>query len=124
MWCRRRVPDYDAWRPRLAAALDDRFYSIDYLDGLLVTGRAFLWASDAAALVAEIRTYPTGLRALHFLCAAGDLRAIEDDLRPRAEAFGRLNGCVAALIESRPGWVRRMKPHGYTLFQASIVKDL
>jgi hypothetical protein len=116
--------DYAAWRDRLAEAMDPRFYTIEYLDWLLATGRAFLWARGHAALVAEIRVFPTGTKAASFVVAAGDREELVNELAPQVEAWGRANGCSVALIESRPGWEKVMKGHGYSLFQASIVKEL
>jgi hypothetical protein len=56
--------------------------------------------------------------------AAGDLDELASDLSVRAEQWGRLNGCTMALIESREGWARKMKPYGYEPFQIAIAKDL
>lgn len=114
---------YRHWRDAFAEAIDPRFYSIDYLDGLVLTGRAFLWASDTAAIVAEVKTFPTGARVIHGLVAAGDLEGIKA-LIEQAEAWGKSQGCIAALIESRPGWARALKAEGYASFQTSIMKEL
>lgn len=116
--------DYGAWRARFAEALDPRFYNIEYLDWLLEHERAWLWFGRQAALAAEIKTFPTGMRAVSFVVAAGDLTELTEELRPAVEDWGRAGGCSVSLIESRPGWEKSMKKHGYTLFQASIVKDL
>ena len=45
-------------------------------------------------------------------------------LIPRAEEWGRSIGCTLAIIESRPGWAREMKKHGYSTHQISISKEL
>lgn len=115
---------YADWRERFAEAMDPRFYNLAYLDWLIRSDTAQFLAGRNAALVAEIKTFPTGTRAASFVVAAGDLRELTEDLRPIVEDWGRLNGCTAALIESREGWEKVMKKHGYTLFQASIVKEL
>ena len=44
-------------------------------------------------------------------------------LIPKAEQWGRELGCIGALIESREGWARVMRPHGYRLFQTTIRKE-
>lgn len=119
MWDR-----YLSFRDAFAAAMDERFYTIDYLDWIVTTGRAGIWFGDKSSIVAEIRTFPTAAKAVCGVIAAGDMKEIAEVLIPLAEAWGQENGCQFALIESRPGWEKIMKKHGYTLFQASIVKDL
>ncbi len=58
------------------------------------------------------------------MIAAGPLEEIEDILIPIAEQWGRENGCAFGMIESRPGWAKRMKRHGYEPFQVSLIKEL
>lgn len=118
------LPAWHRFRPRLEAALDPRLYPFSHLDALVASGRALFFHDDRAAIVTEIRTYPTGARVLHGLVAAGDLDAIVGTLIPAAEAWGRQSGCIAAVIESRPGWARLLKTHGYAAHQAAVWKDL
>lgn len=115
---------YLRFRPLLAAALDPRLYAIGHLDRLVATGRGLFFHTGAAAIVAEIRAYPTGARVVHGLVAAGDLRDIVGILIPAAEAWGRQRGCIAAIVESRPGWARLLKTHGYAAHQTAVWKDL
>lgn len=115
---------YAEWRGEFAKAIDPRFYTLDYLDWLLRTGQANLWVGLQCALVTRVKLFPSGNSAVEFLVAAGDLDELTKELAPSVEQWGRENGCMFALIESRPGWERAMKRHGYELFQASIVKEL
>lgn len=116
--------EYRRFRERFAEALDPRLFTIEHLDGLLASGAAHFFASEDAAIVTEFKTYPTGVRAVVGLIAAGDLDQIEQVLIPRAEAWGRMNGCALALIESRPGWQRRLKRYGYEPHQVSLIKEI
>jgi len=118
------LPAYLAFRPRFAAALDLRLYDLDQLDALVASGRGLLFHTEAAAIVAELRTYPSGARVVHGLVAAGALDDIVETLIPAAEAWGRSRGCAAAIIESRPGWARLLKTHGYAAHQTAVWKDL
>jgi len=34
------------------------------------------------------------------------------------------NGCSRAIVESRAGWMKVLKPHGYEIFQVSVMKEL
>ena len=115
---------YLRFRPLFAAALDPRLYTLDHLDALVESGRGVFFHTGTAAIVAELRAYPTGARVVHGLVAAGDLADIVEILIPAAEAWGRSRGCIAATIESRPGWARLLKTHGYAAHQTAVWKDL
>ena len=120
------VPDwagYLHWRDDFAGAMDPRLYTIDYLDGLILCGAARFWRSEDAAIVAELKAFPTGARAVHGLIAAGDKDGIKA-LIPLAEQWGREMGCIGAMIDSRPGWGRELKAAGYRPFQLALWKDL
>jgi hypothetical protein len=121
------VPDwagYQRFRSQLAEALDPAFYSIEYLDHLLLSGQARLFLSEHAAMVAEVKQYPGGARVAHCLVAAGRMEEITGLIRPRVEAWGAANGCTRAIVESRAGWMKVLKPHGYEIFQVSVMKEL
>jgi len=115
---------YRRFRPLFAEAMDPAFYPIDHLDALLLSGRARLFVGEEAAIVAEIRAYPGGARAVHGLVAAGRIEEIVDALIPRAEAWGRARGCTHAVVESRAGWMRALRLHGYEPHQVALRKDL
>ena len=115
---------YQRFRPRFAEALDPRLYTLAHLDALIHSGRAQAWYGIDAAIVTEVRTYPTGARVLHGLVAAGPLEEIVGELIPRAEAWGRTIGCVLAVVESRSGWVRKLKDAGYEIHQTALRKEL
>lgn len=116
-------PGYARFRPLLAEAIDGRFHTIGHLDRMIATGRAQYWESAGAAMATEIRGYPL-CRAIHGLAAAGDLGEIRSILIPAAEAWARAQGCAFAIIESRPGWQRALRNHGYELHQVAVVKGL
>ena len=116
--------DYLRFRDGFAEAMDPRLYTLDYLDWLLIEGRGQFWATDRAAIIAEVKTYPTGARAIHGLLATGDLDDITNILIPTAEAYARAQGCLFAIIESREGWARQLKGSGYELYQTSVRKVL
>jgi len=115
---------YGGFREAFAQALDPRLYGIDHLDRMLLERRAAVFFSDNGAIVAGVRTYPTGTLVLEIVIAAGPRTELIEQLYPQVEAWGRDRGCVLALIESRPGWARAMKRHGYETHQVSIIKEL
>lgn len=114
---------YERWREGFAAALDDRLYGIDHVDRLVWCGRARLFANERAALLAEIKPYPAGACDVHVLVGAGELNALIG-LEPLLAAWGRKHGCLGVLIESREGWAKVMKKHGYETCQVSVRKEL
>ena len=114
---------YSQWRGAFAEALDPRLYNIEYLDARVANGTAWFAGNDDAGIVVEIKYFPTGAMAVHGLVAAGDVEAIKALIRD-AEAWGKAQGCIGGMISSRPAWAKIMKAEGYSMFQASIWKDL
>lgn len=113
---------YVEWRDAFADVIDERYYTLEWLDMRLLNGDVRFWGSANAAIIAELRDYPTGARDVHGLIAAGDLREIVQDLIPQAEAWGKSQGCIGAIVESRPGWVKMLPD--YELHQTSVRKEL
>lgn len=118
------MSDYLRFRQAFASVLDPRLYTIDWLDRQIVTGAAKFWATESAAIIAQIKTYPTGAMDIEGLIAAGDMDDIIGKLIPAAEQWARAVGCVGAIIQSRQGWARALKPHGYSIYQTALRKEL
>lgn len=114
---------YQLWRDRFAEAIDERLFSIDYLDWQVLQPHVRMWASDESAIIAELRQYPTGALVVHGVVAAGELAEIVK-LIPEAEQWGREHGCIMAIIESRPGWARALRHSGYESHQIALRKAL
>jgi hypothetical protein len=115
--------DYVPWREKFAGALDPRMYRIEHLDAR-IDDDVKLFTCPEAALILELRHYPTGAFDGHVLVAAGDAEAIVNILRPRAEACLRAIGAMGAIVESRAGWERALRPHGYSKHQTMVRKEL
>lgn len=115
---------YLRFRDRFAEAIDTRLYNLEYLDAILLSGRGKCINTENAAVVVEIKTFPSGARAVCGVIAAGPLEEIENILIPAAEEWGRSYGCQFGMIDSRPGWARQMKKHGYETYQVSLIKEL
>lgn len=94
-----------------------------WLDGRVLNGGAQFVRTDNAAMLFELRRFPGGALDVHCLVAAGDKDEIINDLAPRAEAWGKSHGVLAAVVESRPGWARALKSHGYEIAQICIRKE-
>lgn len=115
--------DYQRWAPELLKIADERFYPRGWLDGEVWSGRARFWCNEKAAIVARFEVYPSGARAVHGLCAAGEACEVRK-LIPAAEAWGRELGAVVAEIDSRIGWAKVLDEDGYSLHQSRLRKEL
>ena len=111
---------YADWRGEFAKGTDARTYPIEWLDWMLDYAKARFWESDEAAIVAEIRKFPTGLTEVHGLIAAGTIEGVKA-LIPLAEQWGREEGCFRASITSRPGWAKALDD--YEPSQVTVVKE-
>lgn len=118
------MTDYLRFRQAFAEVMDPRLYTIDWLDRQVVTGGVKFWATEDAAIIAQIKTYPTGAMDIEGLIAAGDMADIVNLLIPAAEQWAKAVGCIGAIIQSREGWARALKPHGYRIYQTALRKEL
>jgi hypothetical protein len=111
---------YARFRDEFADIAPDK-YPASYIDGQVLSGEWRCWGTERAAIIAEIKTYPSGLKEVHGVAATGDLGEIRA-LIPLAEQWGRENGCQWAAIESRGGW-ERLLPE-YQVEQVRIAREL
>lgn len=118
------IAEYCRFRDGFAAILDERFYYIEWLDRQVISGAYKLLTCRDAAVLVEIKTYPTGEKEAHGVAATGNMDSIVSILIPLAEKYGREADCIIASIESRPGWVRALRGDGYTPYQTCIRKEL
>lgn len=114
---------YEDWRGRFLEAADEELYPGAFLDWLLDSGQARFWENDRAAIIAEMRSYPSGVLEVHGTVAAGEIDAIKT-LIPLAEDWGRSLGATRASIASHPAWARIMREQGYEPMQLTIAKVL
>lgn len=115
--------EYGRFRDAIAQVMDARFYTPEWLDGEIWSGRARIFSSADAAIIATMKVYPAGGREVHGLVAVGDLEQVTR-LIPQAETWGRTLGCIVAGIDSREGWAKVMKNDGYAVHQVALRKDL
>ena len=114
---------YSKLRGQFAGILDSRCYTMEWLDGQILGGAFQLWAAHDAALITEIKPYPTGAIDVHVMAAAGNLETIIGELRERAEEWSRAKGCLGVIVESRIGWGPALKKHGYRSHQFTVRKE-
>ena len=113
---------YTMFREDFAGLLDERFYTIEWLDCQVFSGAIRAMGDERAAILYKFERYPTGLLELQGMAAAGDLAVIKDELIPAAEALAKQMGCTSARIESREAWVRLLPDYQHC--QTSIIKEL
>lgn len=115
--------EYRERRADIASLLDNRCFTIDWLDVQVFNGDAMAFGNPDAVIVVEVRRYPAGATELHGLVAAGSLEAILP-LIDEAESWGRAHGVTFASIASRPAWGKVLKDSGYSVYQTVLRKDL
>jgi hypothetical protein len=111
------------WRERIAEAMDLAFDTMEGLEQMVLQGRLQFWPGREAAVITEIYTYAGGEKVIQAKWAAGDVAEILE-MVPGIEAFGRMHGCTTALVEGREGWVRPLKPLGYSRWSVTLRKAL
>jgi hypothetical protein len=115
---------YQRWRARFHAALDPALHTPAWLDGEVACGRLALFTAADSAIIASVKTYPTGLKEVQGELAVGKRAEIVGSLIPRCERWAQATGCRSAQISSREGWTKIMRSHGYNTYQTTIRKAL
>lgn len=113
---------YLRFRDELAGILDERFYTIEWLDCQVENGAIRCMGDDKAVILFEFKKYPTGWLELTGLAAAGELAGIME-LITQAEELAKSMGCGSAEIASRLAWVRLLEDAGYKQYQCNIKKE-
>lgn len=115
---------YLRFRPQLLSAVDQSLYPSAWIDAQVYAGLFQFRCTERAAILFEAKIYPSGQKDVHGILAAGDLSEIAEILIPQAEAWGRAHGCSGSIIESRGGWAKLLRGHGYVPHQVAIRKEL
>lgn len=118
------MTSYERFRAQFAEALDPLYHPIEWVDLALYTGRLTGFFGRESALLAEIKTFPGGARTGSVFHALGDRAELENEIRPRAEAWAKANGAIEIVIEGRRGWVRALSRHGYRHEKTAVAKGL
>lgn len=85
-------------------------------------GEAYLFAMPNAAMVVELKRWPTGFKEAVAWLAGGSLDEISS-FTPRIEAWAKAEGCHrAAVVAGRRGWQRHLA--GYRPSGTYLTKDL
>ena len=101
-----------------------QLYTAEWLDSRLAEGSAFFFATDKAAMVVELKQYPTGAVVTKAVVAAGEIDRIIEELGPAVTEWGRANGATFEIIQSRDGWAREMRKHGFQEFQRILIREI
>lgn len=110
-------------RPEVGKAIDERCYSLDWLDVQILNDQARIFGADKAVIVITVKQYPAGATELHGLVAAGELDSILP-LIDEATAWAKDSGITFACIASRPAWKRVLETRGFQLYQMELRKEL
>ena len=111
------------FREPIERALAEGYGQMNYRDVLegIARGEYQFWASKDSCVVSTIDVFPR-IKQLTVIIGAGDLREIDDVIRPVIEAWARSIGCDTMLIMGRPGWQRALE--GYKRTAVVLEKKL
>ena len=85
------------------------------LDGLLNIEMQ-LWLAPEGAMVTQIVTYPTGMKAMSLLLVGGTMSKWLH-LLPQVETWAKTEGCeISELPRGRKGWVKMLKDYNSMIF--------
>lgn len=85
------------------------------------SGEFQFWRSESSCVVTTIDIFPR-IKQLTVIIGAGDLKEINDHIRPIIEEWARGIGCDTMLIMGRPGWQRALE--GYRRTAVVLEKKL
>jgi hypothetical protein len=111
------------FRELIERALAEGYGQMNYHDVLegIARGEYQFWASNDSCVVTTIDIFPR-IKQLTVIIGAGDLKEIDDVIRPTIEAWARSIGCDTMLIMGRPGWQRALE--GYRRTAVVLEKKL
>lgn len=113
---------FDLSWPHLEAALEhygpthEKRHVIEALE----SGKAQFWYAPEAAILTEIKVWPTGFKEVVGWLAGGEIDGVLR-LIPQIETWAQGIGCQRAIITGRYGWKRRLS--GYRPLGSTFVKD-
>lgn len=110
-----------------AAAATSDFYTLEYVEEGISSGRMTFWPGEHGAVVTEFLEYPKG-KALNVFAGGGDdTKALREFLYvfdPRLVQWAKVFGCRWITVTGREGWARVGKPLGYKPAWNVISKEL
>lgn len=103
-------------------ALEGGFFTLDDVAKAIVENKAQFWPGANSVIITEIQDYPSE-KVIQVWVAGGDMEEIMS-MAPGIEAWARLQGCTAVLVEGRQGWARVLSDKGYKPFSYTAKKVL
>lgn len=122
-------PDYyereilNRYRELIDRALAEGYGQMTFEDVVerINSGEFQFWRSESSCVVTTIDIFPR-IKQLTVIIGAGDLKEINDHIRPIIEEWARGIGCDTMLIMGRPGWQRALE--GYRRTAVVLEKKL
>lgn len=122
-------PDYyereilNRYRELIDRALAEGYGQMTFEDVVerINSGEFQFWRSESSCVVTTIDIFPR-IKQLTVIIGAGDLKEINDHIRPIIEEWARDIGCDTMLIMGRPGWQRALE--GYRRTAVVLEKKL
>jgi hypothetical protein len=103
------------FRELIDRALAEGYGQMNYADVVdgIKSGEYQFWSSENSCVITTIDIFPR-LKQLTVIIGAGDLKEIDEIIRPVLEEWARHINCDTMLIMGRPGWQRALKGYRRT----------
>ena len=103
------------FRELIDRALAEGYGQMNYADVVegIKTGEYQFWSSENSCVITTIDIFPR-LKQLTVIIGAGDLKEIDETIRPVIEEWARHINCDTMLIMGRPGWQRALEGYKRT----------
>jgi len=97
------------FRELIDRALAEGYGQMNYADVVegIKSGEYQFWSSENSCVITTIDVFPR-LKQLTVIIGAGDLKEIDNIIRPVLEEWARHINCDTMLIMGRPGWQRAL----------------
>lgn len=103
------------FRELIDRALAEGYGQMNYADVVdgIKSGEYQFWSSENSCVITTIDIFPR-LKQLTVIIGAGDLKEIDEIIRPVLEEWARHINCDTLLIMGRPGWQRALEGYKRT----------
>jgi hypothetical protein len=97
------------FRELIERALAEGYGQLNYYDVVdgIKDGTYQFWAAENSCVITTIDIFPQ-MRQVTCIIGAGDLKEIDETIRPVIEEWARSVDCNAIIIFGRPGWQRAL----------------
>ncbi|MDE1828264.1 MAG: hypothetical protein KGH65_03840 [Candidatus Micrarchaeota archaeon] len=99
---------WDFCAPLLKKAVDlQTGWDLPSIKNEIMAGRMHLWATDNAAFVTQLQTFPLARVCVIFLCGGIGVDEWANEVTATLANYAKAHGCSSMVIVGRDGWEKR-----------------